>query len=304
MLILGLALVSQNVLAIGQMTQPIIKENVLRGQEVTDILILSNPDSKDEACRLAGEGVIADWASFYKIDDQNLENPITEVLIPAESGLRVFVKFSVPQDAPNGEYTGEVVLYNIPGQGEEVVDDNVSVKITQRIGREVMIGVTDQEIVEFRTSIIPLKYGLAQNEPLKIKAIYDNKGNVSIKPEVQLKVTQFDTGKIVHNAIYPYPENEDAVRVFSSKIFETLIEWQTTGQEKGAYKAEIDVLLNNKVYQQEDFSFSIGAASSVLGASAINFKVIWPVAIAVVLLAVVLLLIKYFNLKGVKKAKV
>lgn len=246
----------QTSLAIGQMTKPIVIENVLRSQEVTAILYLVNSGDKELTYQLKTEGEIANWASFYKIDDENLENPITEILISPQSKIEAVVKFTIPQDTPNGEYTGEVVIISAPTKDKET--GKMIVSVSEMIGREVSITVTDKEIIKFETTIIPLKYGVANGEPLKIKVIYDNQGNVSIKPDIQLKITQISTGKIVQNVIYPYPENETAVKPFERREFPNLIEWLTAGQENGKYRAEIKVLLNGKVIEEESFRFDIG----------------------------------------------
>jgi len=110
-------------------------------------------------------------------------------------------------------------------------------------------------------TIIPLKYGVAKNEPLIIKVIYDNQGNVYIEPDLHLKIIQVSTGNVIHNAIYPYPENENPVKPFERKEFPNLIEWQTAGQERGMYRAEIKVLLKGREYQKTDFRFRLGRKS-------------------------------------------
>jgi hypothetical protein len=296
--LISVLILPQIAFGIGQMTQPIIKENVLRGQETRSVLILTNSGSEEEIYKLTGEGDVTGWASFYRIDDENLENPITEFAISAESSLRLVVKFTVPEDAPNGEYKGEVVLYNVPGEDDKI---NNTVKLTQRIGREVTIVVTDQEIIEFKTSIIPLNYSVFKNKPLQIKGIYTNKGNVSIKPEVQLKITKFDTGKVVYNAIYPYPEDQEPVRAFSTKIFDTLVEWQTTGQENGRYKADVSILLNGEKNEETNFTFSIqksGLLGLVKGVSIGGWQINWWIISFVILVALAVVLSKKFKIKN------
>ncbi|MCK4355398.1 hypothetical protein KAW43_03605 [Candidatus Parcubacteria bacterium] len=253
-------------LAIGQVTKPIIIENILRDSQVTKILDLFNSENEEIFYGLKTEGEIADWVSFYKIDDINLENSITEIQVPAESYVKAIVKFTVPSDAPNGEYSGKVYIFTTPTKNKDTGE--MSITVGQRIGREVSIIVTDEEILDFNTFIIPLKYGVGKNEPLKIKVIYNNQGNVSIKPDIQLKITQINTGKVVQSTvIYPYPENENPVRPFERKVFENLIEWPTDGKDNGRYLAELKVLLNNEVIKETDFRFQVGFDWSKLFAS-------------------------------------
>lgn len=251
LLISGIIL-PQAVFGIGQVTKPIVIENALRGQEVVATLDLFNSKDAETSYGLSAEGEISEWASFYEIKDRSLKSPVTEVQIPPKSYLKVKVKFIVPEDMPNGEYSGKVYIFTAPVKDEETGEMRIAV--SQRVGRKVSITITDNEIVEFNTAIIPLKYSVEKDEPLKIKIIHTNKGNVTVKPDIQLKITK--EGKTIFNAVFPYPEDEKAVRSAERKIM-PLIEWQTTGQELGRYKAEIDVLRNGEVVKNSSFGFSI-----------------------------------------------
>jgi len=244
----------QATFGIGQVTEPIVIKNVLRNSETTDTLILFNSGSEEVVYQLRAEGEINDWASFYQIDDTNLKNPITEILIPAKSRLDAIVKFKIPEDAPNGEYTGEIAIMTAPAKDKEAGE--MTINVLQRIGREVSIIITDEEILKFETTIIPLKYGMGKDDPLGIKVIHDNQGNVSIKPDIQLKITKSD--EMVFNAIFPYPEDENPVRPLERKTLPSLIEWQTAGQESGIYNAEVKVLLDGEVTDKSNFGFNVG----------------------------------------------
>ncbi len=252
-LIAGFAL-PQLTLAIGQMTKPIVFENVLRGQELQETLVLFNSEDKEVIYGLAADGALKNWTNFYSMD--NLENPIKEIKIPVKSQINVLAKFKVPNDAPNGDYTGQVVIFTSPEQGEQ--EEGMSVSVGLSIGRDVSITVTDKEIIRFETTIIPEKYGVGKNEPLKIKVIHNNQGNVVIKPALQLKITKIDNGKVVQNVIYPYPEDKEAIKPFERKEFPNLITWQTAGQENGKYRAEIKILLQGDTMKEESFRFDVG----------------------------------------------
>lgn len=241
--------------AIGMMTKPIVFENVLRGQTVEETLTVLNSDDQDIIYQLSASGEIKEWTKFYQKDDKNLENPITEISVPANSKLNLIVAFTIPEDTPNGTYTGEVAIATVPGTGNK---EKMSVSIAQRVSRQVSIAVTDKEILDFDTSIIPNKYSLASGDPLIIKVIYTNNGNVSIKPDIHLKIIRIKTGEVIHNAIYPYPENEAAVKPFERKILPEFIKWQTAGYPKERYRAEIEVLLNGKKYFEKSFRFRVG----------------------------------------------
>ena len=242
-------------LGIGMMTKPIVFENVLRGQTVEEDLIVLNTENAPIVYKLIAEGEIKGWAKFYEENDKDLKNPIQEVTVPPNSKYKLIAAFTVPEDTPNGTYTGEVAISSSPGQKS---DQGITVSVAQRVGRKVSITVTDKEILDFNASIIPNKYALASGDPLIIKAIYRNNGNVLIKPDIHLKIVRIETGETVHNAIYPYPEEEEAVKPYSRKVFDELIKWQTAGQPKGRYRAEIKVLLNGKTYFEKSFRFRVG----------------------------------------------
>jgi uncharacterized membrane protein len=261
-ILLGFAL-PQIVSGIGQMTKPIIFESVLRGQEIETILNLYNSEDKEILYGLNADGDIKAWTTFFAMD--NLENPITKIKIPAQSRVDAIAKFNVPNDTPNGAYAGQVAIVTL--LEEEENKEGLSVSVGSRVGRDVSITVTDKEIINFQTTIIPLKYGVSKGEPLKIKVIYENKGNIAIKPDIQLKITKIDSGNVVLNVIYPYPEGENPVKPFERKEFPNLIDWSTAGQENGKYKAEMKVLLNGKSSQEESFRFDVGVNVETLLAS-------------------------------------
>ena len=280
--------IPQATFGIAMVTEPIVFENVLRGSEMTEVLHLINSEDKEVIYQLQAEGDIAGWTSFYKIDDKNLENPITEISVPANSHIKAIVKFEVPKDVPNGKYTGKVAIMTASPQNKET--SKMTVGILMRIEREVSITVTDKEILDFNAAIIPNKYAIGKNQPLILKVIYTNKGNVTIKPDIHLRITQLSTGEVVHNAIYPYPDEENPVRPFERKVLPDLIKWSTSGQPNGMYKAEVRVLLDGKEYFKDDFRFRVGvdirellmAAISTLGGG--NLLLGWFVLGAIFLL--------------------
>ena len=241
----------QGVLGIGQMTKPMIFGDVLKGQTVKSELILYNSEKSEVIYKLKADGEIEDWTSFYSLND--LKTPIAEINIPAESNIKAIAKFTVPEDALNGEYKGEVAIISMPEKNESEEGSNVSVGM--RVGRQVSITVTGEEIIEFDASITPKSYLIKENEPLQINAVYYNAGNVEIKPDLQFRILKDD--QLLFNAIFPYPENEEGINPLTSK--KITVEWPTSGASNGKYLAEAKALLNNEIKQEDDFSFIVGS---------------------------------------------
>lgn len=288
-------------LAIGQITEPIDIKDALRGQAVTATLTLLNSEDKEVTYELKAEGQIVDWASFYKIDDKKLASPITRLQIPAKSYIDATVEFSVPGDAPNGEYTGVVAVLSVP---EELKDTSESSSnVSQRVDREVTITVSDKEVIDFDVSVIPAKYDMEEKEPLKIRIIYDNRGNISLDPQVQVKIKQND--QTFFNAIFPYPESETAVKPGTLQEIPAL-EIPTTNLANGKYTAELEFLYKGASRLKKDFSFSTGAAAAgqVLGAATVfdNLKNNWwLVTLGVVIILAIIFGLIFFRHPKSKK---
>lgn len=253
-ILLFIFITAQTASAIGMITEPIVVKDILRGQETLVTLSLFNSENKEVAYGLKVQGQIANWATFYKIDDKEFKNPITEFKMPVKDYADVKVKFSVPKDAPNGTYTGEILAF-LASSGE-IKSQETSTSVSQQVSREVTITVTDKEIIQLKTAFIPPAYGVQRGKALKIRVLYDNQGNVALKPDLQLKIIK--DGNTLYNAIFPYPEGQEAVGGYATKEIPP-VEWQTTGQQNGNYKAEFTVFLNGKEMQKETVSFSIGS---------------------------------------------
>jgi len=241
---------------IGQLTKPIVIENALRGEEVEETLILFNSEEKDTIYTLSASGEIGEWTSFYKDSDAETEEQIKEIEVPVRSKENVRVKFQIPEDAPNGTYKGIITVGTKGEEGQK--QGEVSVQL--QVSRDVSIVVTDKEIMDLSASIIPLKYGIKKGEPLKIKIIYENKGNISLKPDVQLSISNGQNQ--IFNAIFPYSYEQKPVRPRTRK--EVFIEWQSQGQENGTYKADVKILLGGEVLKESGFRFQIGFDMSQL----------------------------------------
>lgn len=243
---------SQNVSASGIISQPIEIKDAMRGQVIEELLSVINSSDSEILFKLGAEGDIADWVSFKKSGD--IEGLISEVTASPKEWARARVFIKVPDDTPNGEYFGQLtaLLSAVPKQEQK---DNISVGIAQKFRRSVKIVVTDVEIVDFRTKVMPEKYFINRIEPLKIKLIYTNSGNIAVRPHAQIKIFNPD-GEEIFNAIYPYPENEAPVRPRATKVITVI---HHSGELRdGRYRAEAIITLNGEEKYRNDFHFTVG----------------------------------------------
>ena len=254
-----------NVFAIGMVTEPIVIEDILRGGEIMKTVTMLNPEKNEVIYALGSEGDIKGWVIFFETD--NLDEEIVQAVIPAKEYYDVIAKIKVPEDTPNGDYEGEIFIKQVPKENTE--GENV-VTIAQMVSRNVSITVSDKEIVEIKTILIPEKYDVGEGESLKTRIIYENFGNIVLEPSIQVKVTNLSEEKSVFNAIFPYPEEESPIIPGERKEI-SVFEWQTTGQPKGKYKIEINTLIDGETLEENSFNFNIGNVSYFAGGGGNNF---------------------------------
>lgn len=256
-ILLAFCLVSPlKIQAIGQISKPIIIEDALRGQSYQEEMVVFNTEKVNLKIGLSAEGGIKDWVSFYNLGDQ--ENPISEVNIGAGENLKVYAVFNISESAPNGEYKGFISASSRPTENASSTESQVV--LSQKIDRPVAIIVSDNQIVEFGASVIPDSYDLKKDEPLSVRIIYDNQGNIDIKPQIQVKIKKDE--QIVYNVIYPYPENTKAVVPNSRQEIEPFV-IPTAGLSKGKYLAEFDFLIGSEPKLHKQFVFSSGVYNGV-----------------------------------------
>ena len=258
-IMLGALIAPVTTQAVGQLTQPIIVKNALRGQVIEEELRLFNSDEVEREFLLLGEGDIENWVKFFTLEG---EEEIKEIMVPALANIKARAIITLPDDLPNGDYAGGIaVVLNKESKDPEASElesseeKQGSVNIGQKIVREMLINVTDQEIILLDAFVTPQKYSIAKDAPLDINLIYSNQGNIALKPEVQLIITKEGSGETVSNAIYPYPEREAPLKPRERRTLP--LAWQSAGQGSGKYLAKAVVKSNDKVFYEDTFPFTI-----------------------------------------------
>ncbi len=249
--ILGIFVSLNHALALGQMTEPIVIDNALRGEKIQQELIAVNSDKKELQVTFSAEGDVQDWTKFYLPNDLN--TPLELFSLPPNGTLHVISILEVPEDIENGVYVGSFSVSNVANKelNKEVSKSNV----IQKIDRKITITISDQEEVNIeKTSVIPNKFDLDKNESLSIRIIYNNQGNVRLKPQIRIKIKKDD--KNIYDMIYPYPEGESAVNSKSQHEIKPLVV-QTLGWENGKYYVSLEFSRDNEVLLKKDFKFSI-----------------------------------------------
>jgi len=246
-----LLVLPQAVLGIGQTTDPIIINDALRGQTFQKEIIVVNTEKTESVIAVMAEGDIAEWTKFF--DKSDLINPITEMTMEAGATKNILAEIAIPEDIKNGDYLGSI---GVTKKTENEISSESSASVSQKINRKVEIKVSDEENISIKVSVIPEKYDMEEKESIKVRIIYDNQGNVAVRPDMNVKIKRDD--KTLFSITYPFSEETQSIK--PKAVFEVPgVEIPTAMLGKGTYAAEIDFAVDQKTIATENFKFSIGA---------------------------------------------
>lgn len=275
--------------AVGIMANPIDVQNARSGQTYWDEFLFMNPENYSVSFDLLAEGPIAEWTTFYSKDD--LKMPITQLVVPARTNLVAKVKIEIPEKTPNDMYFGKLV--GITSISQEESSNKNLVQIRQKLDRDITITVTNNQIVQFTTTFIPLEYSINKNEPFVVKVIHENSGNIDIAPNVELRVSK--DGQDIFKSIFPYPDNLDPIQPNSRKEITDQVVWQTKGYDSGDYNISLVTCIDNGACQKDGFPISIGynkniglLSTALAKAFSGNMVYVWIIGIGAVLVAILI----------------
>ena len=192
---------------------------------------------------LTAEGECSGWIFYY--DEDEPETLINEITIAGKDKTKILVKFDIPEDIANGDYTSTIYAQSIPDEDE--VQGAVAHTVI-RIPSEVLIQVTGTQILKGIVKDITMMDTEIGN-PLKRKGEFQNEGNVIAKPKIAVSITKDGelVDSIVHDKTGIKPDTTDTITVLRN----------TTGMGTGDYIANIDVSLADDVLASKTLPFKI-----------------------------------------------
>ncbi len=240
------ALFPAGVLAVGIGVFPvqIDLKDALRGSQYERTLTIVNQEDRDLEFSFTMDGEVGKWAAIY--DPANPSVPIDKVAAPAQSEVRMPLKFSVPQDAPNGGHSGSIRIMGRgaanPEKGQTAVSAGVVAEVKVDVtGTQKLAGaVLDQSVDEAEVD----------QPPLRIRTFFQNEGNVKATPIIKLQVKN-DKGTVVGEASFDKTTVEPGVaeRIVS--------EWDHSGKPAGKYVAATTVMLGDEKIDEREVKFDI-----------------------------------------------
>ena len=244
-LILNLCFTANAGIGLGISPASVTISDAFKGGTYERTITVFNTGDETGAFGLTAEGECADWISFYKEDEPT--TPLTEVTIPGKGKAKILVKFDIPEDIANADYTSTIYAQSTP---EEEEGEGAAAMAVIRIPSEILIQVTGTQILKGTVKSITT----ADTEidyPLKIKVEFQNEGNVIAKPKIAVGITKAGGGELVDSFVH----DETGIKPAQEGTITVL--WNTTGRDTEDYVANVAVSLGEELLASKDLSFKV-----------------------------------------------
>jgi hypothetical protein len=231
--------------------------DALRGAEYERTIRLFNTDEQMGVFELGATGEISTWVTFHDPDDP--DTPITSIAVPgrpspdAAGTADVLVRFTTPEDAVNGTYSGVLYAETAPfavDEGEDVQ------KVKLQVSVAVTISVTGAQILRGNVESITAR-NTEVGLPFVIKVAFANTGNVVAQPTIGVSISK--EGETVAE----FSHSDTVVKVGKKQIID--VNWDTTAMGTGNYTALVTVSLGGDILKTANLSFQILPRGSLVG---------------------------------------
>lgn len=201
--------------------------DALRGGTFSRVLAVQNFDA-DQATTITIEanGDLEDWVRFT--DPETGTEDLTTFDLDANDGREVTLEFAVPDDIPNGEFVGQIVVQSFSGEEGEGVGVGLTVAV------QATISVTGDEIRDPSledVSVEPAEVGIDQ----RFLATVGNAGNVRVSPRVDVTITRDD------DVVAEISSGDAFFRVEPGESADAYVDWETSEVAAGDYTAAFSV---------------------------------------------------------------
>jgi hypothetical protein len=234
---------SVNALGFGVSPSNIEISNAFKGKTYESVIGIFNSGSSSSNFVLNVSGDGSDWISFYKENKPN--ESVKNITISGNKNARLTVKFSIPQETPNGNYSPTIYVSMMP---QDSTTEGSSSSISIQIPVETLITVTGEQSLSGVVNSITTS-NTEIDRPLRIKVEFQNTGNVIATPTI--KATIVKDNLTIDNVVY----SEKSFPVNSKDV--AVVDWNTTGQALGDYTVNVKVFLGNDMISEKYLNFKI-----------------------------------------------
>lgn len=244
--LIGLVSMVQSVSAMGIGVAPseVSIENALRGGEAETTVTIFNTGSQDDTFLLSASGDISEWVSYYNKNDP--ETTIETIDIPGSDKVQVLAVFQIPADAQNENYYGSLDITTAP---KNTSTEGVGQHLIVGASSKITIAVTGEQKIDGKVIGITIA-DTEHNNPLKVKVIFENTGNVIVNPKIDVIIYQNE------NEVHRYVHQSTKVK---PTLTETIIAiWNTTSSDVPEdYIANVTVSLEGRTIESKNVPFKI-----------------------------------------------
>ena len=154
-----------------------------RSSIINQTLYVSTDSNQTIYCGVGIAGEYSDWILLY--NDSAIVNP--------KSQRDVTVRVTVPYDAPNGNYSGSILI-SVIGNPESSGFTGLSIIQSLRVKTRVEVLGAENKSYNVTLVSIPATIPKGASLPLEIRIL--NKGNVWVKPDIKASILSFGGSEI------------------------------------------------------------------------------------------------------------
>ncbi len=229
--------------AMGLSPSRITIDSALKGETYQQSLRVFNLEDSPVVVEFNVTDNFTGWATFYNADD--LETPITSGEIPGNGDSFFLMKIHIPEDTPNGEYTGDLVVKTAAGS---YTGTETGSSVSHGIKSRMRITVTGDELLSGEVLGITI-FDAEVNRETRVRLQFKNTGNVKENPVLKADIKR--EGSSIDSFEFTGPDFQ--VGELKSVDFS----WDTTGNPPGEYTADVRVYLKDIMIHEEEINFTI-----------------------------------------------
>ena len=219
-------------------------DSALRNTTYRQTVYLYNEHNVDTSVNFSIVGETINWMNLYEYNKECC--PLESIQIKNNSHMPIICKIDIPANVANKEYES-IIYVDFNSTLSNKQTGNISnVKLSLPI--EVFINVTGDQDYNVSIRLLQIKDGEV-NLPLKIRAQYENKGNVIAQPTIEILITKDDVyiDRVVSRSNPIKPLN----------LYTHNIEWDTVGKPSGFYNAQISIFEGSVLIKNTNLSFKL-----------------------------------------------
>ena len=231
--------------------------NVLKGTEVQRTIFIDNTDEYDHVVNLSFIGEIKSWVTFHNMGNTTV--PITTKIVNKSSYIPLVFKITVPEDAANRAYYG-----NISAKFESIDVNETGAHVVLEQQAVVRIDVVGDQILNVSVNRISIG-DVEADFNAKVTVDFENTGNVLAKPIVEVTFNRVDGVNI--GSLSSEDDEYSFDEIKPGELGSYFMWWNTSEAQLaqfGKYEAHFTITLDGTIIKEETIIFEVFEKESLL----------------------------------------